>query len=250
MCLFVFVVSLAGCGSTPDIETATRFQQAEEAFANAEQPEDFVIVAAKYQEILDNGFVSGSVLYNQGNAWMQARQKGRAIACYRQAMQHLPRDPYLAANLNQALTSASDTKRPLLDYVFFWQQSLSYREKGILATVVLGIVLLLFLLAAVQRQSKLAARFGWVAAVVFVVVTASVVRDWYNFEFTTHGVVTVAECTARKGGSESYEPAFTKPLIEGTEFTVIQKQNDWLNIQIAGSGEGWISKNECVTYPQ
>lgn len=242
--------AVMGCGATPDLETSRKFQQAEEAFEKAAKPNEFVKVAAMYQEILDDGFVSGSVLYNQGNSWMQAQQKGQAIACYRQAQQHLPRDPYLAANLNLALTQQPEAKQPLLNYVFFWQRALSYREKGLLATVLLTVVLLLFLIAGTSNQPKLASRLGWVGAVVFLLVTVSVVRDWYDFEWTRHGVVTVTKCTARKGGSETYEPAFTQPLAEGTEFTVLQEQNEWLNIQIADSGEGWISKSECVTYPR
>lgn len=241
---------IMGCGSSPDLDTSRKFQQAEEAFEKGVQPDEFVRVAAMYQEILDGGFVSGSVLYNQGNAWMQAQQKGQAIACYRQAQQHLPRDPYLAANLNQALTTQPQAKQPLLNYVFFWQQSLSYREKGLLVTGLLAVVLLLFLTAGATRNSKLPNRLGWAAVVAFVLVAGSLLRDWYNFEWTSHGVITVAECTARKGGSQTYEPAFTQPLAEGTEFTVIQEQNDWLNIQIADSGEAWISKTECVTYPK
>ena len=241
---------IMGCGSSPDLDTSRKFQQAEEAFEKAVQPDEFVRVAAMYQEILDDGFVSGSVLYNQGNAWMQAQQKGQAIACYRQAQQHLPRDPYLAANLSQALKTQPQAKQPLLNYVFFWQQSLSYREKGLLATGLLAVVLLLFLTAGATRSSRLASRLGWVAVVAFVLMVGSLARDWYNFEWTSHGVITVAECTARKGGSQTYEPAFTQPLTEGTEFSVIQEQNDWLNIQIADSGEAWISRTECVTYPR
>ena len=56
-----------------------------------------------YQAILDRGYVSGVVLYNQGNAFMRAGQRGRAVAAYRQARRYLGPDPFLEANLAYAL---------------------------------------------------------------------------------------------------------------------------------------------------
>ena len=47
-----------------------------------------------------------AVLYNQGNAWMRAGATGRALAAYRQAQRYRPRDPYLAANLQNALAAS------------------------------------------------------------------------------------------------------------------------------------------------
>ena len=52
---------------------------------------------------LDRGQISGAVLYNQGNAFMQAGQRGRAIAAYRQARRYLGPDLFLEANLAYAL---------------------------------------------------------------------------------------------------------------------------------------------------
>ena len=89
-----------------------------------------------------------------------------------------------------------------------------------------------------------------VGIAVLALIGVSLGRDWYNTEFIRHGVVVVDECTARKGGSESYEPAFNQSLQEGTEFTVIREQNGWLNVNLPESGECWIAGNECVTFPR
>lgn len=255
MCTLAFTLMLitmaSGCGAAPDLDTASRFQAAEEKFEDASNEDDYILVAALYQEILDSGFVSGSVLYNQGNAWMQAGKRGHAIASYRQAKRHLPRDPYLDANLKQALAQQSiEQRKPLLDYVFFWQQSISYREKGVVLTALLAFVLLISLAANLGWQPTNLRRFRMVLLAALALIAISLGRDWYNQEFTKHGVVVASNCTARKGGSESYEPAFNQSLQDGTEFTVIQELNGWLNIQLPKSGECWIPKNASVTYPR
>ena len=247
----LFLLFSSGCGTSPNLETATKFQNAEQQFTEATEAADYIQVAAMYQEILDGGFESGSVLYNQGNAWMQAGKRGHAIASYRQAKQHLPRDPYLDANLKQALSPSVKTPRkPLLDYVFFWQHALSYREKGIVVTVLLAASLALLFVANLGWQRTILRRISYVLMGVLVLFAVSLGRDWFNFEWTKHGVIVVAESTARKGGSQSYEPAFNRPLTEGTEFTVLQQLDGWLNVQLGETGRCWIESNDCVTYPQ
>src|SRR3972149_3770731 len=101
--LFFCLLVLPGCTYSLDPSLAQKFQAAQAAFDRAAKPEDFVKVASMYQEMIDDGAVSGAMFYNQGNAWMRARQPGRAIAAYRQAQRYLPRNPYLQANLDYAL---------------------------------------------------------------------------------------------------------------------------------------------------
>ncbi len=51
---------------------AQKFQAAQAAFDRASKPEDFEKAALMYQELIEDGAVSGAVFYNQGNAWMKA----------------------------------------------------------------------------------------------------------------------------------------------------------------------------------
>ena len=244
----VGVFTAAGCGSAPDPETARKFQEAEELFAAAQSPMDFVQAANLYQEILDAGFESGVVLYNQGNAWMQAGHKGRAIASYRQAKRHLPRDPYLDANLKQALSIGSAApKTPLADYIFFWQQSVSYMEKAVIVTVLLLITVLCALAAQLKSDIRALRRITYVCLIATLVMGASLARDWLNYDCTQHAVV-LTETIARKGGAESYEPAFTQPLNEGREGVVLSRTNDWVQIQFGESAAGWLPARNCTLY--
>lgn len=248
--LLVSMILTAGCGTAPDLDVLRRFQAAEEVFTAAESTDDFLQAAAQYQEILDAGFSSGSVYYNQGNAWMQAGQTGRAIVAYRMAQRSLPRDPYLAANLRQALlksASSPSADTSVLEYVFFWQDSMSYAEKIWLVTALLVCVLVVALVGQVVSVQQGLKRLNVVLAVVLLLVALSLARDWANIELTQHGAIVTAT-VARKGGGESYDPAFNQSMVDGTEFVLLGEQNDWLQIQVGGIGEGWVPKRNCVTY--
>jgi len=245
VCLFV----AAGCTAAPDLEVSSRFQEAEQKFVQAESPGDFVSVARQYQDIIDNGFISGALFYNQGNAWMRAGERGRAIAAYRQAKRYRPRDPYLDANLRNALAGRDvGSGTSIADYIFFWQDSLSFAEKLTLTTCLLALTLAASLGKWWQRHRVLFRRVSAALAVLSVLLAISTARDWQRFERTTHGVVVADESTARKGNSDNYEPAFTEPLAEGTEFTLLDSRDDWLHVRLGASGDGWIAARDAVVY--
>lgn len=241
---------LSGCAPVPDAATAEKFRDAQHIFDTAKTPEDFLQAASLYQEVLDGGVVSGAVLYNQGNAFMQAGERGRAIACYRQAERYRPLDKDLQHNLSNALGDlGSGEEASIVGALLFWQDWISYRGKFQLlgfsaaATFLFGLVALYASFG--RRTSKV---LGWTACGVTLLFALSAVYDWHRFESVQRGVVTRDEVTARQGNAESYEPAFTQPLGEGVEFTVVETRNDWLKIRLSEDKEGWIQTADCVIY--
>lgn len=240
---------LVGCGQRVDPAMFAQFQRAQEAFDQARQPDEFLRVAAQYQEILDRGLESGAVLYNQGNAFMRAGQRGRAIACYRQAQRYRPRDPYLAANLAYASADLATAKprQPLIEYILFWQNMLSYPEKIWIDTLA---GTLTFLLAATGLfwRPKLMNRAAIVALLLTIVFGLSVAYDWYRYDVVRHGVVIREGTVARKGDAESYAPALNKPLPEGSEFRLLESRDDWIMIELPGAHQGWVPTAATVVY--
>ena len=227
-----------------------RFQSAQEAFQQAKTAEQFLASAAMFQEVLDSGFVSGAVLYNQGNAFMRAGQRGRAIAAYRQAQRYRPRDPYLEANLNYALgtPATAGTEKSIAQYIFFWQDWLSYPEKFQLTFFLASVTVALGILALFVRQRRLCRRLAMGSLILTCIAAASAGYDWLHYGRTIHGVTVVEEVTARKGNAASYEPAFTEPLPEGTELVVLETRGDWLLIRLAPGQEGWVEKENVAVY--
>src|SRR5579864_6405523 len=128
-------------------ESGTRertFLRALEVFDAAKSPQEYGEAAALLESLLADGFRNGAVYYNLGNAWFRAGQYGRAIAAYRKAKAYRPRDPYLEANLRQALSVAPgrlpEAPAAWWTHVLFWSGWLSFPEKayGAFASFVLA----------------------------------------------------------------------------------------------------------------
>lgn len=251
--LVLVALLTGGCSASPDLEASRRFQSAEQAFSQASTPDDFAQVARQYGQIGGERFVSGAVLYNEGNAWMRSGETGRAIASYRQAQRYRPRDPYLAANLQNALVASGRATASADDsgvgrYVFFWQNWLSYPEKFTATTVLLAATLIASLLSQLSRHRVLLRRLSIATGALCVLSAASTAWDWHRFEQTTHGVVTADQVVARKGNSQNYESSFTDPLSTGTEFVVLEERADWFHVQIGEAGSGWLPQRDVAIY--
>ncbi|MCY2990441.1 MAG: BatD family protein [Planctomycetota bacterium] len=247
--LVALLAATAGCARVPDPALSQKFQAAQQAFDKAQAADDFLRAAGLYQEILDTGLVSGAVLYNQGNAFLRGGQRGRAIACYRQAQRYRPRDALLDHNLGYTLGPGSaKPQHTVLDYLLFWQDWIGYGDKFRWLAAA-GLVTFALAVAAlyVQRQ-RVVARVAVVALWLTLVLAASAAYDWFRFEAIRRGVLTADGVVARKGNAESYEPAFTQPLPEGTEFQVLERRDDWLLIRLPGAKEGWVTGDRAVVY--
>jgi hypothetical protein len=238
---------LGGCNRV-DLDTATKFQEAEKVFGNAKTDDEYLKAAGIYQSIADGGVDSGAVYYNLGNAMMKAGHRAEAIAAYRKAVPYLADDPYLAANLRYARGEGTVAEaRPMIEHLLFWQNRISYPMKVYLSFS-LAIVAFVLGLAAIFTQPKFWRWAAVTAVVATVVMVLSTAYDWQRFDATQHGVITSGESIARKGGAEGYEPAFTEPLANGTEFTVIKPRGDWLQISLPDDKEGWIPKKNATVF--
>lgn len=222
------------------------FVKALELFDQAESPDDYRASAFELESIVADGVRSGAVYYNLGNAWFRAGEFGRAILNYRKALPYRPRDPYLAANLQQALASApghlSDPPVPWWSHVFFWTDWFSSRAKVRLAGLSLSLSATLLILAiALQRRSLITAM-----TVTLVLGIAFSAECLLNDPAQTHRAVIVSETTARKGTGNDYEPAFDQPLRDGAEFTVLNETKDWVFGHFEGVGDGWVRKEDVA----
>lgn len=254
MCLLLVPILLTGCWERSSLAWSREFQDIESAFAKADSPDQFSEVALRYQQLINDGLTSGAVFYNQGNAWMRAGERGRAIASYRQAQQYRPRDPFLAANLETALSTTGNAgaiQRPggLIGAVFFWQNWLSYPEKFVVTTALLAAALTCMILISVFPHRYGLRRWTALMSVLWLTSAASTAWDWHRFDRTTHGVIVTTDVIARKGNSEAYEPAFDRNLTEGTEFVVLAQRSDWLQIEINDASVAWIPQTSAVLFP-
>ena len=58
------------------------------------------------------------------------------------------------------------------------------------------------------------------------------------------GVIISSKVIARKGNSNTYEPSFKKSLHSGTEFTLIEKSENWYQIELSDSRKCWVPEKD------
>ncbi len=251
----VFALSLGYSENGYAEDRERLFMHALDAFDKAKSHEDFERSALLFESILSDGYENGAVLYNLGNAYMRAGKVGKALAAYRRAARYRPRDPYLDANLRVALSQAPGhlgaSAAPWWHRVLFWHTSLSQNERQGLCA---GLWALVFLLAVIRLGLGHRAQ-GWpglkwglcVGLLVGVLLSVSVGLGYRDEALTQRGVVLV-EVHARKGNGEDYAAAFTQPMKEGAEFTVLESRPGWIRVDLPNLGEGWLPGRDVVVY--
>ena len=100
----------AGCSGPSVLDAARKFQAAEEAFRGAQTPEDFLAVAARYQEIL--ALQPGHVAVMNNLAWALSELKDPAALGYAEkAHAKAPADPNIQDTYGWLLFNSGDEKR-------------------------------------------------------------------------------------------------------------------------------------------
>jgi tetratricopeptide (TPR) repeat protein len=243
----VALASTAALGAEPGAHQR-QFIRALEVFDAAKTPQDYRESAALLEASLADGFQSGAIYYNLGNTYYRAGEYGRAIAAYRKARPYRPRDPYLEANLRQALSLAPgrlpEPAPPWWKHVLFWSGWLSFPEKAYTSFT----AYLLAALAACAGLLLRRPRLYWLSAALVLaaaLLTVDTGLAYADVGWSRHGVVTT-ETIARKGIGKDYEPAFDQPLKDGAEFTVLSENGDWIFAHFEGIGDGWLRREHTA----
>ena len=117
---------------------------------------DGVTAAQGYAELIDQGHVSADLYYNLGNSHYQAGHLGHAILSWRRAQLLAPRDGDIGANLDHARLQARDRlEPPETGGALFWRSTLSLREQGWGATLLMGLLGLLAIVGRLRRELRL-----------------------------------------------------------------------------------------------
>jgi len=245
--LVFFLTFASGLSADRSSDRQRDFLRSIELFDAAKSPEDFRESALLLESIVADGFCSGVVFYNLGNAYYRAGEFGRAISNYRKAKPYRPSDPLLEANLQQALASAPgklpDLPRPWWDHVLFWTESIDYPTRVAIALSLLVLAPLIVLCACLFHRKNLIWLASAVTGVAVLFVTDAVLTSPENARMNR--AVITGETVARKGIGKDYEAAFDSPLKDGAEFVVLQETNGWTFGRFSGIGDGWV-RNEFV----
>lgn len=242
VCLGFLVI--VGLGALAD-DVVTTFETANRLYEEGKYRD----AAESYATLVNEGQVSANLCFNLGNAWFKAGELGRAIVQYRLAARLAPRDPDIEANLRMAreLVRGEPPEAPSL-----WRRlvrALTMNEwAGLTGICVWGA----FALLAVQqfRDVRAAAWRRWSSAWLagLAVSAAGLLGAWLDQRSATNVVVTVPEAIVRYGPLEVSPQLVVVP--DGTELTVLDRKDDWLQVGGLSRGQGWVRTNDVTTIPR
>ena len=219
-----------------------------DSFENANKlfdDDQFSEAADAYEKLIVNG-VSVNLLFNLGNARFKADEYGRAMAAYHRALKLAPRHPDIAANLRivhqKALTEPMPTSLRQQ-----WLRNLSLGEWTAIASFFVTLFLILLTLKQIRKGSENAL---WIQltggiTVVSALLLTMAAADYFGNEqafAVRHGVI------VHTGPLEQSPELFQ--ATDGTEFAVIDRSGDFVNVRAGDGSIGWIqSSNVALTKP-
>ncbi|NRA96159.1 MAG: BatD family protein [Planctomycetes bacterium] len=243
------VVALLALAAPLPAQDADLFQQAQNAFAEGR----YADAAGHYEAMSSDDYENGYVLYNMGNAWMNAGERGRAISAYRRAQWLLPGDANLERNLELALErrrqDLSVADDAVIDKILFWRAALSFSRQANLALLFFAFAFVFSLIRMLRgtRSGSLRA-FAFTGLVLALLFTASAILTWTDQASGAHGAITDDDTRLLQWPSDEADLAYEQPLHDGDEFTVLQDRDGWLKIRVADRYEGWVPSGRAIAW--
>ena len=267
LCAIATISSRALCATDAQDTVATELQAAQTAYDQgvesartdpAAAQKYFAQAANGFDKVVKSGVTNGKLLYNLGNAQVQAKQIGSGIGSYLQAQRIMPGDSQLQSNLAHARTLVKDRFDSgggiLMEDVSDWWHLISFNSRLTLAGIfwIAAWSIAAFLLhqpAAARHETArvLVRRAAWGLAMCGVILGATVVSDITAAQLWPQGVTTSDGVMVRKGNGDGFDPQFAEPLSQGVEFRVLQRRPGWLLIRLGDGKSGWISATQATT---
>ncbi len=223
-------------------QPAPEFEAANKLFEQGK----FAEAAAGYERLLTNG-PTAALHFNLANARFKSGQPGKAIFHYQQALRLAPRDPDARGNLQFARRSLGVTVEENMGHRLLRRHTLD--EWAWLAGGGLGAWFLLLALgeALPVRRDAFAGLTKSVGVLALVLTALLGVAHWER-SAARQAVVVVGEAPVRPGPLAESKAAFA--FRDGTEVTVLDAKDDWLQVRDAGQRVGWVRRDALWELPR
>jgi hypothetical protein len=223
------------------------FRQANEVSHDRNQAKQLYARAILlYEKIIDQGKVRNAKLYyNLANAYFLNDDLGRAILNYRRAEALDGSDLNVRNNLAFARSQrldkvAVETRKRVLETLFFWHYDFSIRTRFLLACVSFALLCLVVTLMVWLGRGPATSTSAIVLGVLLLCLVASVAIETIGRAHTVNGVITAEQIVARQGDGPNYSPSFKDPLHAGTEFQLVEQRPGWFHIALSDGSDAWI----------
>lgn len=238
LALLLVPAALIGPAEAGALQPRTAFFHANAAYEEGRYED----ARALYERLIADGWASGELYYNLGNACFRAHQLGCAILNYERARRRLPRDPDVGANLDLAREKAgvAPPPDPLWPRLLFPTAAvLDLREATVAALGAWWAAWAAVAVGVVLSGARRAARVTALAAAVCWAVLASGAAYRSLFIEAPAAVVVASGRTAvrfepRTAGREHFR------VREGEFLWLEERRNGWWKIRRADGQRGWI----------
>jgi tetratricopeptide (TPR) repeat protein len=205
---------------------------------------------AKYESILKNGYESGEVYFNLGNAYYKSGKLQKAILNYERSKKLMPSDEDVLFNLRLANAQLIDKVDPIPElFIYDWANSLltlfSLRTIMILMYVFFLLTLVLFslfLFAKTYTQKRFFLTGGMIAAFLLVIGIANFTIQSYRESNTEFAIVMTDVANIKSAPDKSGNDLFI--IHRGLKVQVLDAVNTWRKIRLADGKVGWIQEPE------
>lgn len=200
----------------------------------------FKEAAAKFELVATTGGDQGPLFFNLANAYLMAGQPGHAIANYHRADGVMPGDARVAANLALARTMVEPG--PTIAEPSFLTRNIgiALTDAAMWVGLVAWCLLWIGLACAVIWRMRFI-RYAIVpTAVVSLLAFGWVVYDTWQRPDAPRVVIVADTTLPRTGDGDTFAAMEGLSLQEGSEFTLIDRRNRWLRIELASGRTGWV----------
>lgn len=212
------------------------------------QETNFTEAILSYEKILSQGFESGTLYYNLGNAYFKDGKIGKSILSFEKGLRLEPNDEDLQYNLMIANSRTIDkiTEVPKLFLVSWWEGLVT--SLGISGWSILVVLTFWFLLGSIavyffSRKTALQ-RFtfmsGSISLSVLVLLIAILFARVNRETDKDYGILTELTYSAKVSPDEKSNDAFV--INEGVKFSLEDSVGKWFKIRLIDGKIGWVKK--------
>jgi tetratricopeptide (TPR) repeat protein len=243
ICTLLIICSLLVGAQTPE----ERYVQAGQLYSSG----DYSGAAAVYRNLFEDGYRSGDMLYNAGNAFFKSGDNASAILFYERARLIDPSDEDINYNLQIARSRVTDKFETVPELFFVrWFNFLSLltsTNTWALAALLLFIASLLFAVIFLTKARANGRLFSfWLSLAALVLSVLFIALAIYNNSLINKNKNAVVTCSIVTGRSEPGESSSELFVIHsGTTVKVEKELGQYLEVQLPDGNKGWI-RGDCL----